>query len=273
MPAQKSFFRKLHNRFFHRMLGRLFYQSTGDFYRNPSPRKRLTAAFNQFLNESGAQTPLIYTKKECGDFWSSIDNHSSSSRNRPESYENKSSAIARYLHEFWSPEVGMEDSILELGCNCGVNLNHLQEMGYRSLSGIEINPAAVAQMRSAFPKLRANVILGSLEERLRELPSASYDVVFTMGVSMHIHPRSNFLFAEMKRVAKKYVCTIEPEPANSNYVFARNYGRVFEKLGCIQVKSVLLNDREHSHVVGYQGCTLRLIRAAAGAHAPVNPHR
>ena len=85
------------------------------------------------------------------------------------------------------------------------------------------------------------------------------DVVLSMGVSMHIHPGDNFIFKEMIRVARKYICTVEPECANSNYVFARNYRRVFEKAGCVQIRSSLVTDDVFPDS-GYAGCTVRMMK-------------
>jgi len=148
-----------------------------------------------------------------------------------------------FLTEFWFPEVGRENSLLELGCNCGVNLEKLQRRGYKLLSGVETSLAAIEIFEQNYPGLFANtsVYTGSFEEVLPGLPTDSVDVVFTMAVAMHIHPASNSLFAEMVRVAKSYVCTVELETANNTYVFARSYERVFERLGARQIRSVILD--------------------------------
>ncbi len=146
-----------------------------------------------------------------------------------------------FMHAFWTPDVGPEDSILEVGCNAGANLNRLRELGYSRLSGIEINPTALDVMRSRFPALAASaeIHFGSLEEILPSLPDQSVDVVFSVWVLVHVHPASHALFREMVRVARRLVCTLEGESSTVSYVFARNYRRVFEALGCAQRKSAM----------------------------------
>jgi hypothetical protein len=69
-----------------------------------------------------------------------------------------------------------------------------------------------------------------------------------MGVAMHIHPTSNYLFKHIARVARKFVCSIEPESDNSNYVFARNYRRVYQSHGLVQLKSALITSAAYPNV-------------------------
>ena len=73
-----------------------------------------------------------------------------------------------------------------------------------SLAGIEINDAALQQLRVTYPELAASadLHLGAAETVLRELPDDSVDVIFTMAVLLHIHPSSAALFREIVRVAR-----------------------------------------------------------------------
>jgi SAM-dependent methyltransferase len=257
-----TFFRKLQNYFFHRLIARPVFQVSRDFYDKPTPRKKFALKLNQYLNEKGMQTPLIFTKAECLAFWQSLGNDSASSGNRPEAYAVKDTAIVDFLDAFWSPDVEKSHSILELGCNCGANLYRLHQLGYTKLNGIEINPAAVEQMHRSFPGFEklAAVTLGSLDAVLGRMPDKSMDTLFTMGVAMHIHPKDNFVFSEMARVAKRHICTLEPEPENSNYVFSRNYARVFERLGCREIRAIRLTAAQQGGLKDYVGCTARLFR-------------
>lgn len=254
--------RRLRNGIFHRVIGRRFFEISRDYYEKPSMRKKAAVAVNQFLNERGWQTPLILTKDECLAYWASMGNESASVGNRPVGYATKGRGMIDVLHSFWSPEVTPKDEILELGCNCGVNLYWLKELGYSHLSGVEVSPAAIGQLRESFPALAvsAKFHLAPMDQWLKSTPSKSYDVVFTMGVSMHIHPADNFVFREMTRIARKYVCTVEPEPENSNYVFSRNYQRVFERLGATQVKGLNISRKEFPELIGYFGCDARLFK-------------
>jgi SAM-dependent methyltransferase len=246
----KTFFRKVHKRIFERGIGKIFYQSSFDHLASSHFPARLIRWFNQSLTEKGILPPWIYTKEECLLFWQSIDNASTSVGNRPAEYAGKSKTSIDFLDQFWFPPVQKNDSILELGSNCGANLNFLSLLGYSRLSGIEINPNALQQMKVSFPDLtsRASIVEDSLERCLPNLPDNSYDVVFTMGVAMHIHPTSNYLFKHIARVARKFVCSIEPESDNSNYVFARNYRRVYQSHGLVQLKSALITSAAYPNV-------------------------
>lgn len=118
-------------------------------------------------------------------------------------------------------------------------------------------------MRWAFPELAAQAVVhhGSAEHVLPGLPSSSRDVVVTMGVLLHVHPSSTGVMAEMVRVADKYVCAVEAEEITCNYVFARNYRRVFERLGCTKVRSApILKDSFPAAAAGYVGCRARLFQ-------------
>ena len=257
----KTILRKIHKRIFHRILGKFFYQGAG-YYNKKSLRGRITCAINQYVNEKGWQTPFIYTPEECLEFWKSLDNNSASVGNRPELYAKKSKDVIEFLQNFWSSEIGKDLSILEIGCNCGANLFWLQSMGYKNLSGIEINPNAIKQMDESFPGLKrsTNILIGDTEEILKKMRDGEVDVIFTVALCMNTHPAKNHIFKEMKRVAKKYICTIEEEVANSNYVFARNYRRVFEKYGCRQLKSVLVGKASADGIYGYDDCIIRLFK-------------
>jgi SAM-dependent methyltransferase len=225
-----------------------------------SPR-RFFRNLDQKIIESGYTPPWILTREERLNFWKSITNEEEFAGNRPADYAAKSMGIVDFLHDFWTPWVGPENRILELGCNVGANLNGLFAKGYRNLSGMEINKNAIEAMRRVFPELAkvARISQGSLEELLPQTPSKSVDVIFTMATLIHIHPTSNFIFPEMVRVAKKYIVVIERETANCSYVFARNYRRVFQRLGCPHSKSVMITRGAFPNVSrNYDGYTARM---------------
>src|SRR4029077_6589651 len=105
------------------------------------------------------------------------------------------------------------------GCNAGANLAGLRALGYSNLTGVEINPHAIAEMRRAFPALAQDALIhqGGGEEVLPTLASDSVDVVFAMAVLHHIPPASRWIFAEMVRIARHHVCVLEPEQIVSHY--------------------------------------------------------
>jgi SAM-dependent methyltransferase len=228
------------------------------------PASRMKVRINQALIERGRTPPWVWSREQCERFWRASGNGTEG--NRPQDYAAKDRAIVDFLDRFWRPEVSSEDSILEIGCNAGTNLDRLRELGYAQLGGVEINPDALEMLRNAYPELAASaqLRLGPAETVLRELPDDAVDVVFTMAVLLHVHPSSHELFGDMARVARKYICTIEAEPGLCAYVFPRDYARVFGRLGCAEVKQVRLRRSSQPEVgFGYFGYTARLMRVGA----------
>ena len=128
------------------------------------------------------------------------------------------SARSQTIITILSPWVKKENSILEVGCNVGRNLNHLWNAGYKNLNGIEISEIAVARGLKAYPHLsEISMHLGPAEVILPKLKADSIDVVFTMAVLEHIHPESRQVFAEIARIARKYVLAFESASGNSSH--------------------------------------------------------
>ena len=122
-------------------------------------------------------------------------------------------------------------SILEIGCNVGRNLFHLNALGFH-VEGIEINPAAVALGETLFEGITyhegdACVVLPKLGQ---------FDLIFTMAALQHIPPTGDHLFAYMAEHTSK-ILTIEDERHTSGRHYARNYKDVFERLGFEQIFS------------------------------------
>jgi len=201
-----------------------------------------------------------YTQKDCHDVWKQMVN-SHESLSNPEVYVTKPKDIIELLTNFWSPEITTDMSILELGCNCGVNLNWLSTYGYTKFSGIDINKNAINKMKEYYPKLYKNgeFYIGSLETKLTKLKSKEHDVVFSMATLQHIHNSGDSIFPEIVRISKKYIITIENETMNYGYMFARNYKETFENLGCKEIKNLQITKVSHPDINrNYHGYTIRL---------------
>lgn len=125
--------------------------------------------------------------------------------------------------------------ILEIGCNVGNQLNVLQEQGFQNLYGIEIMPYAVEGAKQSTRGI--NIIQGSAFD----IPFRDefFDVVFTSGVLIHIHPDDLYkVFQEMIRCSKKYIWGFEyfseeiKEIAyreNANLLWKGNYSKLIAK--------------------------------------------
>ena len=104
--------------------------------------------------------------------------------------------------------IGNKDiSILEVGCNCGLNLAILQERGYTNLTGIDIGAAAVGAAKQKIPSARI------LEGSILQLPfeDGEFDVVFSSGVLIHQNPAHALFQAmdEMYRCSSRYILGLE----------------------------------------------------------------
>ena len=131
----------------------------------------------------------------------------------------KWSSRSQTIINMLSPLITKEDSILEIGCNTGRNLNHLLQAGYENVCGMEISEHAVKRLRTEYPCLaKTPVDLGPAELSIQKYDSNSVDVIFTMSVLEHLHPDSRFLFKEIARVARKYVLAIEPKQGKRSHM-------------------------------------------------------
>jgi len=232
----------------------------GEVYR-PRGVAAVSLMLNRALIERGVRAPWMWSAERCQQFWATREPGEDS--NAPNGYAAKRTEIVDFLHDFWSPEVGLSATVLEIGCNAGANLARLKQLGYEQLSGVEINPAAISEMRRAFPELAATagIHIGRMEEVLPALDTDGFDVLFAMAVLHHVHPSSRWVFSEMVRISRGYICVLEPEQTVSHYVFCRNYGRLFEGLGCRQIRTVQIAHSSFPDIADdYQGYTARLFR-------------
>ena len=131
---------------------------------------------------------------------------------------------------------GLYGSVLELGCNVGRNLEYLRRAGYTQLGGIEISPRAAPIRRDYFPELEIDYYQGPIEERI--LHCRPFDIVFSMAVLQHVHPDSDWIFAEIARVARVGIVTIEDEVSDRETLCPRDYGEIFRGLGLKEISAV-----------------------------------
>ena len=96
--------------------------------------------------------------------------------------------------------------VLEVGCNFGGQLLLLRKLGFKNLYGVEINPEIVelSRKRANF----VNIIVGDV----LNIPfkDASFDLVFTSGLLIHVSPKNiEKAISEIYRVSKKYIWCFE----------------------------------------------------------------
>lgn len=96
--------------------------------------------------------------------------------------------------------------ILEIGCNVGNQLLHLQKSGFTDLWGIEVSKYAI---EAAKQKTRnVNIVKASAFDI--PFKDGFFDLVFTSGVLIHIPTKSLHLaMDEIYRVSSKYIWCFE----------------------------------------------------------------
>ncbi|HLM79592.1 MAG TPA: pseudaminic acid biosynthesis-associated methylase [Terriglobales bacterium] len=110
------------------------------------------------------------------------------------------------LNRRFLADIPRSASILEVGCNLGNQLILLQQMGFENLNGIEIHEEIVKNAQFRVPLAR--VIEGSV----LKIPfhDASFDLVFTSGLLIHIAPQNlPVAMKEIYRCAKSWIWGFE----------------------------------------------------------------
>lgn len=139
-------------------------------------------------------------------------------------------------------------SILEVGCSAGRHLAYLQENGYETLSGVDINDASFTVMAEAFPELAETGTFhtGSIETVVPTFPSGAFDIVYSVETLQHVHSDDTWVFEELVRVAGELLVTVEKDVAEPDQdgsaervsfindefpLYRRDWRRIFTELG------------------------------------------
>ena len=121
------------------------------------------------------------------------------------------------LNEKFLGDLPKDIKILEVGCNIGIQLQVLQEMGFTNLFGIDINRKSIEIAK----KTRKNIDI--IEGSALDIPfkDSFFDLVFTSGVLIHIAPENiKNALSEIIRCSNKYIWGLEyfaPEHIDVNY--------------------------------------------------------
>jgi SAM-dependent methyltransferase len=126
-------------------------------------------------------------------------------------------------------------TVLEVGCGFGRNLRFLRDRGIpeHSLAGVDVSDTMLKQARHQLKGADLR------KEDARRLPfePAAFDLVFTMGLCMHIPPPEvRECIRGLARVARRDVVLIEewyPDKrgAINPYTFVHDYDALARKLG------------------------------------------
>lgn len=149
--------------------------------------------------------------------------------------------------------------VLEVGCNVGAQLIGLQELGFEDLTGIEISKKAIEQAKQNTKNINF------LNASALNLPfkDNSFDLVFTAGVLIHIHPGDlNKVIDEIYRTSKNYIlgweyfseeCQEIEYRGNKNMLWKNNFMQLFldryQDLKIIKQKKVkYLDSKNQDHM-------------------------
>ncbi len=131
------------------------------------------------------------------------------------------------INQNFLSSISKNASFLEVGCNTGNQLLLLQRMGYTNLSGLELQPYALEIARSR----TRNVSLAQGSALAIPHPDASFDLVFTAGVLIHIAPDDlPRAMDQVHRCARTFIWGLEyyaPDVTEVNY---RNHSRLMWKM-------------------------------------------
>jgi len=182
----------------------------------------------RFLATRGIAPPLSLRSRQMAERWR--DDPPSS----PSSFLQQDSGI-HLLFSDVLPLLEKDSPILELGCNVGRALQYLRDRGYTCLTGVEIGKEALELMESTFPGLRsaARIIEGNAPEVLKTFPDKSYELVFTKSVLTNLGVKYNYVFAEMCRVSRRFILTMENE--NHCLSYPRDIRALIERGGFKEV--------------------------------------
>lgn len=181
-------------------------------------------------------------KTQQTEFWNGIFGKEYTDRN-PQSLEVSDKAhfsaygvLRSQLNEAFVGNLSRDIRILEVGCNVGVQLMHLQKMGFKNLYGIELQPYAVEKAKAGTQGI--NIIQGSGFDI--PFKDGFFDLVYTNGVLIHIAPADlPVIMREMIRCSKQYVWGFEyfaekqqeiPYRGNDGFMWKMDFSAEFLKV-------------------------------------------
>lgn len=160
-----------------------------------------------------------YTDRNSGDF--------------EDMYKKQFGITRTELNKEFLGDIAKDAKILEVGCNRGIQLKILDEMGFENLWGVEINKSALKIAKEVNSNF--NLVLSSGFDI--PFKDSFFDVTFTSGVLIHIHPDDlKCVIDEMYRTSKRYIwgfeyfspeCTEIEYRGHKNRLWKNNFMQLF----------------------------------------------
>jgi SAM-dependent methyltransferase len=98
-------------------------------------------------------------------------------------------------------------AILDVGCNCGRDLDALYQAGYRNLAGVDAMGSALDFFKRKFPETAkcANISHDLFQRFLRKQGNRSYDLIYSHGRTLELVHPSFDIVRHLCRVARSHV--------------------------------------------------------------------
>jgi|SRR5579862_55615 len=149
-------------------------------------------------------------------------------------YQRNYGLTRRELNQRFLAEVPRNARILEVGCNIGLQLSVLHDLGFHDLCGVEIQHHALRRAKSRLAEIHL------VEGSALQIPfcDRSFDLVFTSGVLIHIAPDDlGKAMHEIYRCSKRFIWGFEYHSlhpvevayrGNRDLLWKMNYAQAFQ---------------------------------------------
>jgi pseudaminic acid biosynthesis-associated methylase len=152
-----------------------------------------------------------------------------------DAYTERNATAGAGREHFWLElldryEIG---NVLEVGCNVGANLRPIADRA--NASGIDVNESAIRSLNADRPDISAQVADGTS----LPFPDAAFDLVFTMGVLIHVPTETlELVTGEIVRCSRRYVLAGEyfsstpeviPYRGEDRALFKRDFGAFYRE--------------------------------------------
>ena len=150
------------------------------------------------------------------------------------------------------------DKILELGSNCGRNINYIKSKGFSNVLGLEINQEAIDHGIEQYELLsEENFIQGSAETAIRDV--GQVDWIFTMAVMIHLtEEQKSLIYDWAKENVSKGIVFVESFSKNTMHHYGLK-GHWFSHLNKKEVRKIGKKIRfKKFKSIGYTACVIRM---------------
>jgi pseudaminic acid biosynthesis-associated methylase len=201
---------------------------TSSLSRNESHGDAATTKSMNSPKINTAQTDTVQTEVWRGEFGRDYTDRNTLDVDALDALYRKNYGLTRtQINQDFLSGISKDASFLEVGCNTGNQLLLLQRMGYANLCGLEVQPYALEIARSR----TRDISLGQGSALAIPHAEASFELVFTAGVLIHIAPDDlPRAMDEIHRCARTYIWGVEYYAPDLTEVSYRNHGGLMWKM-------------------------------------------